>query len=323
MQGHRCGKQVILTTGEVTTEAVVAALSYSDDDDGKALVQAAKLIRQYLFNNENEFKFNFDKDSQKNSVPVSLIMLLQIILEGTNVSLLDDNKTRNIAVGLSKLVKVNAIKRKREQSVLHVRHKYSQETPLTVYIGLYIHSKTRKKSMVNKFSLLGLCISSNCVDEIQSVITQNVCQQYRLKETVCPDSLVENLFTATTIDNIDHNETSSRSSSNFHGTSISMFQHYDNLIEKDNITYNFSKADYKKDRNFELPLYYNDISSLSGVKSQFPILTTNEYPKNITVNPVHDSLEWLKFVDETNSTNTKASEKSCNWAAYHQKNIVQ
>ena len=44
---------------------------------------------------------------------------------------------------------------------------------------------------------------------------------------------------------------------------------------------------------------------------------------NITENPVHDSLEWLKFVDETNSTNTKASEKSCNWAAYYQKNIVQ
>ena len=109
------------------------------------MVQAAKLIRQYLFNNENEFKFNFDKDSQKNSVPMSLIMLLQIILEGTNVSLLDDNKTRNIAVGLSQLVKVNAIKRKREQSVLYARHKYSQETPLTVYIGLYIHSKSRKK----------------------------------------------------------------------------------------------------------------------------------------------------------------------------------
>ena len=41
------------------------------------------------------------------------------------------------------------------------------------------------------------------------------------------------------------------------------------------------------------------------------------------MNPVHDSLEWLKFVDETNSTNTKASEKSCNWAAHYQENIVQ
>ena len=38
------GKQVILTTGEVTTEAALAVLSYGDSDGGKALVQAAKLI---------------------------------------------------------------------------------------------------------------------------------------------------------------------------------------------------------------------------------------------------------------------------------------
>ena len=145
LQAHRRGKQVILTAGEVTTEAVLATLSYSDDDDGKALVQAAKLIHQDLFNNENEFKFNFDKHSQKNSVPMSLLMLLQIILEGANVSLLDDNKTRDIAVGLSQLVKFNSIKQKREQCVLHVRHKNYQETLLTMYIGLYNHSKTRKE----------------------------------------------------------------------------------------------------------------------------------------------------------------------------------
>ena len=51
-----------------------------------------------------------------------------------------------------------------------------------------------------------------------------------------------------------------------------MFQHYGNLIEEENITYNFSKADYKKEINYELPLYYNDISPVSGVKTQFPIL---------------------------------------------------
>ena len=41
---------------------------------------------------------------------------------------------RDIAVGLSQLVKFNAIKRKRGQSVLHIRHINSQENPLTVYI---------------------------------------------------------------------------------------------------------------------------------------------------------------------------------------------
>ena len=41
------------------------------------------------------------------------------------------------------------------------------------------------------------------------------------------------------------------------------------------------------------------------------------------MNPVHDSLQWLKFVDDTNSTNTKASEKLCNWGAHYQENILQ
>lgn len=54
----------------------IARLSYIDDDDGKALVQAARLIFQDLFNKDKKFKFNFDKDSQKNSVPMSSIMLL-------------------------------------------------------------------------------------------------------------------------------------------------------------------------------------------------------------------------------------------------------
>ena len=53
---------------------------------------------------------------------------------------------------------------------------------------------------------------------------------------MCPDSLVENLFTTTANDNIEHNETSSTSSYHFRGTSISVFQRYENIIEMENIT---------------------------------------------------------------------------------------
>ena len=38
------------------------------------------------------------------------------------------------------------------------------------------------------------------------------------------------------------------------------------------------------------------------------------------MNPVHESLEWLKSIDDTKSTNAKASEKACNWAAHYQEN---
>ena len=125
------------------------------------------------------------------------------------------------------------------------------------------------------------------------------------------------------IDNIDHNDTSSASSSHFHGTSISMFPHYDSLIEKENIHLIFLKLITKKKETLS---YHYTIMILvllmeMNVNAQFPQLMN--ISKNIIVNPVHDSLEWLKFVNETNSTNTKASEKSCNWAVRYQENIVQ
>lgn len=102
--------------------------------------------------------------------------LLQMILEETKVSLFNVNETRDKSVGYLQFVKFNVISRKCEQSALHLRHKNFQETPLTVYIGLNIHSKTHKKSMVNKFSLLGLYILFNRVNKNLSGITQNVCQ---------------------------------------------------------------------------------------------------------------------------------------------------
>lgn len=55
LQAHRCGKNVTLTIGEVSTEAGLAKLLYTDDDDGRTLVQAAKRIRQDLFNNETNW----------------------------------------------------------------------------------------------------------------------------------------------------------------------------------------------------------------------------------------------------------------------------
>ena len=67
--------------------------------------------------------------------------------------------------------------------------KFSKDSSDRVYWVLYSFENSQK-SMANKFSSYGLCISSNRVDETQPAITQNVCQQYRLKETVSTDSLV-------------------------------------------------------------------------------------------------------------------------------------
>ena len=119
--------------------------------------------------------------------------------------------------------------------------------------------------MQNWFSSLGLCISTNRVNEIQSAITQDVCQQYRFNK-------------------IDHNKTFSISSSHFHGTSIE---------KKEILSYRYTIM--------ILVLLVELI-----VNSRF--LQLMNIPK-LSVNPAHDSLEWVEFVDDTSLTNAKASEK--------------
>ncbi len=111
LQAHKRGKQVILTSDDVATEAILAALSYSSEVDGMHLVHIAKRIRQDVFDEEKLLSGNFDKSCQIDSVPNTLLLLMQMILEGTSISLTTDNKTRDIALSISQLIKFNAIKK--------------------------------------------------------------------------------------------------------------------------------------------------------------------------------------------------------------------
>ena len=69
------------------------------------------------------------------------------------------------ALSLAQLIEFNSVKPKRRETT--IRPRLSQETPLPVYLGLMIHSKTRMKGEIEKLATLGLSITYNCVSEIQ------------------------------------------------------------------------------------------------------------------------------------------------------------
>ena len=117
------------------------------------------------------------------------------------------------------LLKVNEV-----QQVQSVILK-TNEPPFPVKIGLLVHAKTRKMSIVEKLAEEGLSISYNRVKDIQETITKQLCKKYNEEEIVCPPLLKPHLFTTAAIDNIDHNPSSTTAKSSFHGTSISLFQH--------------------------------------------------------------------------------------------------
>ena len=122
LQAHKRGKQIVLTPDDVDAEAILAALLYSGDQNGLHLVQVTKLVRQDLFDGEASFSGNFGKDCQTDSVPKSLLMLVQMILEGTSLSLAADNQTKNSALQLSQLIKFIGLKRQQDEKVVNVRH---------------------------------------------------------------------------------------------------------------------------------------------------------------------------------------------------------
>ena len=64
LEAHKNGKQVILTPDSVASDADIDAITRSRQDDGMCLVQAAKVIRQDMFDKARTFHVNFDKKSQ-------------------------------------------------------------------------------------------------------------------------------------------------------------------------------------------------------------------------------------------------------------------
>ena len=101
------------------------------------------------------------------------------------------------------------------------------ETPLPIYLGMLVHTKTRKRELVDLLFELCLSVSYDRVLEISTQLGHKVCQYYEIQRAVCPPQLKCGVFTTAAVDNIDHNLSSTSAQDSFHGTGISLFQHPD------------------------------------------------------------------------------------------------
>jgi len=76
------GKCILLTLNGAIGRAVFEASMRSTTDDGIILSQAANIIRTHLFSESQCFDGNLSVLNQKSSVPIHLLHLLGLILEG-------------------------------------------------------------------------------------------------------------------------------------------------------------------------------------------------------------------------------------------------
>ena len=163
----------------------------SGESEGSTIFKAAKIIRKYIFQTDEVFDGDFSEERQLKAVPSYLILLLGLILQGSEDLNISDT-TASVALKLCQLVRFNAVKKKR--AGMNCRDSKKNEPPRPVLIGLAVHSETREKKITEKLYSNGLCISYDRVIEIESNITKDLCQKYKHAEIVCPPSLYSGLF---------------------------------------------------------------------------------------------------------------------------------
>ena len=221
------GRDVLLTFND-NLGIALQKLKDTSDSDAVHMMRTAKMIRREMFEARESFNGSFKRNCQKNSVPETLVSLVAMLLEGPGNFEPCDNQA---ALSISQLIIFNAVKRPRKtlfadvrQRAPCVRHLHNQETPLPIYVGMMLHSATRKKKLVDKCYKMGLSISYDRVQEIGNKLGNSVCSEYNSEQLVCPPILRSDLFTVAAVDNIDHNPSSETAKSSFHGTAISLMQ---------------------------------------------------------------------------------------------------
>lgn len=228
MEAHRQGRNLVLMGNEHIGSALKKACEYDADNEAVILARAAKIVRRDMLQLKNKFDGSFDSKCQEESVPSSLMTLVSMVLNGPNI--IEQSRLSAIpqsVLTISQLLMYNSSIRRRGNSVSTPKHSRERETPLPIFLGALIHSKTRKRELVDYMFELGLSISYDHVLDISTMLGNRICKLYNSQGVVCPPQLRRGVFTTAAVDNIDHNPSSTSARGSLHGTGISIFEHPD------------------------------------------------------------------------------------------------
>ena len=207
MKPHKQGRDVMLVSNECVGHALRKACEHDADDEAVHLARAAKTVRRDMHKMKNQFAGSFEPKSKQESVPMSLLELVAMVLNGPNIKVQPSSSTiPQPVLTISQLLMSNSIIRHWEiQHTLRTKRSQVRETPLLIYLGVLVHTKTRERELVDRLYKLGLSISYDRVLTISSELGDNICLYYKIEKAVYPTELKGGLFTTEAVDNIDHN----------------------------------------------------------------------------------------------------------------------
>ena len=279
LQARKDGRDIILVFKEDTGEALTRVCTLDDDNDSTILAKAAEIVRKRMLNMCNDFSGSFGPNCQEDSIPASLLSLVRMILWGSNVK--EDEIRGSSDLTISQLLMFNSKKNRRNSSDQDRRHDQTRETPLPIYLGVMIHSKTRKRNIVDNLYDLGLSISYDRVMNISTNLGNKLCDYYQSVNVVCPPYLQKEVFTVSAVDNIDHNPSSTTAQSSFHGTGISMFQNNEGNMKNVEAPHLLMTEECEKKLS-NLPETYTEVQPWSLKKSYTIPIHCDE---NLSLNP--------------------------------------
>ena len=155
---------------------------------------------------------------------------------------------------------------------------YGERNTVSVYIGLKLHVSLRTKTVIQRFSSLGLSISYDSCISICSNISLNMLKKYGIEGVFLASRLTLETFTITAKDNIDLNAISTKVKKHFHGISMTtmQFPSKENQAVKQNVIYDLSLLD--NSQKLSLPEDYEIISEppyRRNMPLSLPVCTTN------------------------------------------------
>ena len=270
LSAHTQGRDVLLIFNHAIGDAIRKACEQDFNSEALHLARAAKIVRRDLFKMTSIFSGTFPPDCLAKCVPESLKALMDMILEGPSMkkTAVEENPSKMTCLTIAQLLAFNSTRHvSNGSSPGYSRHSREREYPLPIYVALKIHGETRKKSLIDAFFNMGLCISYDRVLAISTDIANSVTTRFEHEGVVCPPKLRGKIFTTAGVDNIDHNPSSTTAHDSFHGTAISLVQHP-------------TTSNKGNDRGISL---LNETSELQRKIAQLPEMYTNVQPAVLQV----------------------------------------
>ena len=179
-------------------------------------------LRKILSSKLNKFNGCFEEDCQAKSVPIELLTLTSMLIDGPFIH---NRNFSQPALTISQLILTNF--RNKPQSNFqhgHQKNTRNHKSPVHIYIALKLYSTVRSKTLIDHMFQLGICSSYDRILEVTKSLSDDLANRYKHDGVFCPSKLKKGVFTMIAKDNCDLNATSSAATMHYHGTSMTVMQ---------------------------------------------------------------------------------------------------